>query len=117
MREVYETTGTARQLLIITGTATYSNYRILTPAVASLTVAWDSSLDFNVVMYIIQWGETSGVYTDARDVGNVTQARVDGLVEGQRYYVVCSYTAAGTRSIPSDEASGLAVTSSAIEQQ
>ena len=54
MREVYETTGPARQLLIITGTATYSNYRILTPAVASLTVAWDSSLDFNVVVYIIQ---------------------------------------------------------------
>ena len=91
---------------------------MLTPAVASLTVAWDSSPDSNVVGYIIQWGETSGIYTDATDVGNVTQARVDGLVEAQRYYVVVrSYTAAGTRSIPSEEASGLAVTSSAIEQQ
>ena len=118
MHEVYETTSAARQLPIITGTATYSNYRMLTPAVASLTVAWDSSPDSNVVGYIIQWGETSGIYTDATDVGNVTQARVDGLVEAQRYYVVVrSYTAAGTRSIPSEEASGLAVTSSAIEQQ
>ena len=115
MHEVYETTDTSRQSTTITGTATYSNYRVPPPAIASLSVAWDVSLDANVVGYIVEWGETSGHYSDSTDVGNVTDFNVAGLMEGERYYlVVRAYTAAGVRSIHSDEASGVAVVSPGI---
>ena len=117
MREVYETTNATRDSTTITGTATYSNYRIPPPAVASMTVAWDPSLDASVVGYIVEWGETSGRYSDATDVGNVTRFRVEGLVEGEMYYVaVLAYTTAGVRSTHSDETSGVAVMSSGIER-
>ena len=118
MREVYEATDATRHPTTITGTATYSNYRVPPPAVASMTVAWDPSLDASVVGYIVEWGETSRRYTDATDVGNVTDYRIEGLVEGERYYVVVrSYTAAGTRSSHSEETSGMAVTSPGIDRQ
>ena len=117
MREVYEATDSTRLPTTITGTATYSNYRVLSPAVASMTVAWDPSLDASVVGYIVEWGETSGRYSDATDVGNATDYRIEGLVEGEMYYVaVRAYTAAGVRSTHSDETSGVAVMSSRIER-
>ena len=107
MHEVYASTNPRRPFPSITGTATYANYRFLTPAVAALTVAWDPSLDASAEGYIVQWGETSGVYPDARDVGNVTHVRVDRLVEGQRYYfVVRAYTATGATSRRSHETCG-----------
>ena len=118
IHEVYETTDTSRHSTTITGTATYSNYRVLPPAIASLSVAWDASLDDNVVGYIVEWGDTSGDYWNASDVGNLTQFRIEGLVEGEKYYVVVrAYTATGTSSILSDEASGVAVVSSGIARQ
>ena len=117
MHEVYEATDATRHSTTITGTATYSNYRVPPPAVASLTIAWDPSHDDGVVGYIVEWGETSGDYSDATDVENVTQFRVEGLVEDQTYYVVVrAYTTAGTRGVPSDETSGVAVMSSGIER-
>ena len=109
MHEVYETTGPVRGSPVITGTATYSNYRILTPALGSLTVAWDPSRDPDIVGYIVEWGETPGSHKHATDVGKVNRFKIDSLVEGQRYYVIVrSYTAARHTSIASDEASGLA---------
>ena len=118
MHEVYEPTDTSRLSTTITGTATYSNYRVLPPAIASLTLAWDASLDDSVVGYIVEWGDTSGQYDDSTNVGNVTQFKIAGLVEGESYYVVVrAYTAAGVRSTHSDEASGVAVTSTGIDRQ
>ena len=118
MREVYEATDATRLPTTITGAATYSNYRVPPPAVASITVAWDPSLDPSVVGYIVEWGETSGHYSDATDVGNITDYRIEGLVEGERYYVVVrAYTAAGRRSSHSDETSGMAIASSGIDRQ
>ena len=117
MREVYEATDATRHRTTITGTATYSNYRVPPPAVASLTVAWDPSLNAGVVGYIVEWGETSGDYRHATDVGNVTQFRVEGLMEGERYYVVVrAYTEAGTSSVLSAETSGVAVVSLGIDR-
>ena len=118
MHEVYEATDTARHSTIITGTATDSNYRVLPATVASLTVAWDPSLDSSVVGYIVEWGETSGVYRHTTDVGNVTEFTVDALPEGQRcFLVVRAYTSAGTRSIRSNETSRVAVTSAGVQRQ
>ena len=118
MNEIYETTDASRDSTTITGTATYSNYRVPPPAVASLTVAWDPSVDDGVVGYSVEWGETSGDYSDASDVGKVSQFRIEGLVEGETYYVVVrAYTTAGIRGIPSDETSGIAVLSSGIARQ
>ena len=109
MHEIYETAGPAHGSPSITGTATYSNYRILTPASGSLTVAWDPSRDPDVVGYIVEWGETPGFYENATDVGKVNRFKIDSLVTDQRYYVVVrSYTAEGHMSIASEEASGLA---------
>ena len=118
MREIYKSTKTSDHSPTITGTATYSNYRVLTPAIASLTVAWDRSPHSDAVGYIVAWGETPGRYRNEKDVGNVTKVTLDRLVEGHRYYVVVrSYTAEGTRSLVSEEASGVAVTSSGIERR
>ena len=109
MHEVYETTQSARRFSAITGTATYSNYRILSPPLGSLTVAWDPSRDPDVVGYIVEWGEAPGFYKNATDIGKLNQFKIDNLVEDRRYYVVVrSYTAEGHTSIASDEASGLA---------
>ena len=116
MQETYEDTETRHRSPTITGTATYSNYRVLPPAIASLVVAWDDSPDPDVVGYIVEWGGKPGLYTNAKDVGNATKFTVDSLVEGHRYYVVVrSYTAEGTRSLVSDEASGVALASSGIK--
>ena len=72
MHEVYETTDTTSHSTTITGTATYSHYRVPPSGVASLTVDWDPSLDASVVGYVVEWGEMSGVYSNAVDVRNVT---------------------------------------------
>ena len=118
MHEVYETTDTTSHSTTITGTATYSHYRVPPSGVASLTVDWDPSLDASVVGYVVEWGEMSGVYSNAVDVRNVTQLKIEGLVKGQTYYVVVrAYTSAGTKGVPSDETSGVAGMSSGIERQ
>ena len=83
-----------------------------TPTVAeaaTIDLAWDASSDSSVVGYIIEWGPSSGNYPNRRDVGDVTSYTIGGLVNGQTYYfIVRSYTADGTESAPSNEASGAA---------
>ena len=79
----------------------------------SLSLAWDASPDSSVVGYIVEWGESSGSYTDEVDVGNVTTATIDGLADGQTYYVIVrAYTSDGTQSGPSNQAVGVATGSS-----
>ena len=118
MQETYESTETRHHSPTITGTATYSNYRVLPPAIASLTVAWDRSPDPDVVGYVVEWGDTAGRHGNVKDVGNVTQFTVDGLVEGQTYYVaVRSYTQEGWRSLVSEEVSGVAATAADVQKR
>ena len=85
---------------------------LATPAVAgtaTLTLAWDASSDPSVDGYIIEWGESSGTYTDEVDVGDLTSYTITGLVDGRRYYItVRSYTSGGVESAPSNEVSGVA---------
>ena len=54
----------------------------------SLSLAWDASPDSSVVGYIVEWGESSGSYTNQVDVGNITTHTISGLVDGRVYYVV-----------------------------
>ena len=56
--------------------------------------------------------------TTGRVLGNVVQFRIEGLVNGAKYFVVVrAYIAAGVRSIHSDEASGVAGTSSGVDRR
>ena len=62
----------------------------------SLSLAWDASPDSSVVGYIVEWGESSGTYTDQVDVGNVTTHTISGLVDGRTYtFIVRAYTSDG----------------------
>ena len=54
--------------------------------VQSVTLEWDPSPDTNIAGYKLYYGAVSRGYTNAINVGNVTRARVSGLVEGVTYY-------------------------------
>ena len=85
---------------------------LTTPTVAgtaSLAVEWDASSDPAVDGYIVEWGGSTGVYTDQVDVGDVITHTINGLVDGQTYHVVVrSRLADGTPSAASNEAVGVA---------
>ena len=73
----------------------------------SVTLAWDSSPDPDVVAYNLYYGAASGGYTNMVSLGNVTNATVSGLIAGVTYYFAA--TALDTNGIESDfsnEASG-----------
>ena len=51
-----------------------------------ITLAWDSSQSAEAVGYKLYYGTASGVYTHIITVGNVTNATLDGLLLGTKYY-------------------------------
>jgi hypothetical protein len=53
---------------------------------ASVSLGWDASSDTNVVGYDIYYGTTSGDYTDAASIGNVTDVTISNLTAGVTYY-------------------------------
>lgn len=70
----------------------------------SVTLAWDPSPTPTVVGYTIQYGTTSGQYSEFLLLENVTTAVVPDLLEGVTYYfVVTAHTEAGLESDPSNE--------------
>ncbi|MGA4644928.1 fibronectin type III domain-containing protein, partial [Limisphaera sp. 4302-co] len=73
---------------------------------AEVALAWDPSPDEWVTGYAIHYGTASGVHPVRVDVGNVTNAVIDGLQPGVTYYFVATaYTADGLESDPSNEVS------------
>lgn len=52
----------------------------------SASVSWKPSSNTNAVAYDIYYGVSSGTYTKAISVGNVTNATVSGLIEGATYF-------------------------------
>jgi hypothetical protein len=75
-------------------------------AVQSVTLAWNPSTDPNVTGYNVYYGVASGVYTNKIDVGNVTNATINGLVEGVTYYFAATaYNILGVESDFSNETS------------
>jgi hypothetical protein len=73
---------------------------------AQVQLAWDAVQDSGVVGYFIYWGPTTGAYTNAIFVGNVTNATINGLQRGSTYYFAATTTNnVGLESIYSNEAS------------
>jgi hypothetical protein len=77
-----------------------------TPALRSVTLAWDPSPQAGVSGYIVYHGLASGSYAWSTNVGNQTTALIGDLVEGTTYYfAVTSYATNGLESDFSNEIS------------
>jgi hypothetical protein len=69
-----------------------------------ITLAWDASSSANVAGYFVHYGNASGSYPNAIDVGYQTSATVSNLTPGQTFYfVVTAYNVSRTESPPSNE--------------
>jgi hypothetical protein len=76
------------------------------PAGQMVTLAWNPSLDTNVVGYNIYYGGASGDYTNKINAGNATNISISGLVAGSAYYFAASaYDKFGQESVYSPEIS------------
>ena len=72
---------------------------------ASLTLVWDAGAS-GTVGYTVYSGEATRNYSNRNDVGTTTTIRVDGLVEGMKYYfAVTAYDPARLESNYSNEVS------------
>jgi len=70
----------------------------------SISLAWNPSADPYVAGYKIYYGVASHVYTSLVDVGNVTNAIVNGLSQNMTYYFAAtSYDVNGVESSFSNE--------------
>ena len=52
----------------------------------ALEATWKENTESDLAGYCLMWGTTSGVYTDSLMVGRVSHQRINGLVDGTRYY-------------------------------
>src|SRR4051812_27321268 len=78
-------------------------------ATGSVSVAWDASPEPDITSYVVLYGRTPGTYTQRITVpSSTTTARLDGLAEGERYYIaVAAVNAEGLQSDPSNEVNEL----------
>lgn len=82
-----------------------SSSHLTAQTVPPVSLAWNASPSSEVTSYVLRYGTTSGVYTVATNVGNRTSASVAGLQAGQMYYLaVTARTTAGDESLPSNQA-------------
>lgn len=71
-----------------------------------VTLAWNPSPDPTVTGYFLYFGGASGTYTNKTDRGFVTNAVINGLVNGDTYFfAVSAYDSAGLESLRSAEVS------------
>src|SRR5690348_9636648 len=64
-----------------------------------VTLAWDASSNADVAGYVLHYGNASGSYPNAIDVGDQTTATVSNLTPGQTFYfVVTAYGASRMES-------------------
>ena len=81
----------------------------------SLSISWAPIQDSRLAGYKIKYGTTSGIYSQSLDVGNVTSSIVPNLAEGMAYYlVVVGYDSNKAEGLPSPEASGTVLATTAI---
>jgi hypothetical protein len=70
----------------------------------SITLAWDRNPEPEVAGYRVYYGERRGEHPNVVDARGETQVKIEGLVEGQKYYFVAkAYTAEDLESLPSNE--------------
>jgi hypothetical protein len=76
-----------------------------TPSAAGrVTLLWEPHSEPGVADYRVYFGESSGVHTEVVAVEGVTEATLEGLEEGVRYYVVVTaVNGFGLESLPSEE--------------
>jgi hypothetical protein len=72
-------------------------------SVGSVTLAWDANDEPDVAGYRIYYGQPEGSFDQSVDVGNVTTASIENLMEGRVYsfHATC-YNSAGLESAPSN---------------
>jgi hypothetical protein len=76
------------------------------PQTVSVTLVWNPSYDTSVTGYNVYYGVASRVYTNRLDVMASTNATVDGLLIGARYYFAATaYNLIGLESDYSAEVS------------
>jgi hypothetical protein len=70
----------------------------------AVTLAWNPSTSTNVTNYVVYQGAFSGIYTNARSVGIVTNATIPNstMPTGAVYFVVTAVNPYG-ESLPSNE--------------
>lgn len=74
-------------------------------AAQRVMLKWDPAPAPNLAGYRLHYGTSSGVYTQAINVGNMTATLVSNLREGRTYFfAVTAYTTAA-ESLPSNEVS------------
>lgn len=80
----------------------------LTIPAGHVTLAWEPSLDTNVIGYNVYYGVASHTYSNMINVGNVTNTTIPGMVGGIIYYfAVTAYDNFGQESDFSGEISYL----------
>jgi Fibronectin type III domain len=104
---------TARSLPFLIGIlTTLVSMALEVKAVPTVTLAWDPNLDSTVAGYRLYSGTKSKVYTQTSELGNVTSTVVSNLIAGTKYFfVVTAYNTTGLESLPSNEVSYTASTS------
>jgi hypothetical protein len=74
----------------------------------ALEATWKENTESDLAGYCLMWGTTSGVYTDSLMVGRVSHQRINGLVDGTRYYAtIVALDSAGHESGPASEQSAV----------
>ena len=69
----------------------------------SVRIAWDASVDSDVVAYFVYYGERDSLATSRIAVGDSTTAVIDGLETGKIYFIYSTaLNAAGHESVPSE---------------
>jgi len=71
---------------------------------ASVELEWDPNTEPQLAGYKVYWGNSSGNYTNSKNVGNTTFCTITGLDEGKTYYFAATaYDGDGTESGYSDQ--------------
>src|ERR1700676_2239364 len=97
-----------RRSLVGIGTASIllGSFSLAQAATQSVSLAWNTSTDPSVVGYNVNYGTSSGSYTQTLNAGSIASATVSSLAAGQTYYfVVTARNAAAQNSLVSNQVS------------
>src|ERR1700676_5366128 len=97
-----------RRSLLAIGTASIllGSFSVAHAATQSVSLAWNVDSDPSVVGYNVNYGTSSGSYTQTLNAGSTTSATISSLAAGQTYYfVVTARNAAAQNSLSSNQVS------------